>query len=91
MTIWKYQLGRRPVCQFTIPAGAQFLGVQLQDGVATTWALVDPRSRKVEYRIRMFGTGQDIPAFDGELKHIGTVIDGQFVWHYFAEIVRDFG
>jgi hypothetical protein len=78
MTIWKYQLGRRSVCQFSIPAGAQFLGVQIQDGVPTTWAIFDPR-----------GTGHDVPAFDGELKHIGTVIDGQFVWHYFAEIVRD--
>jgi len=88
MTIWKYLLGRRPVCTFDIPAGAQFLGVQMQHDQPTAWALVDPAKPRLEYKIRMYGTGHEIPFCDNDRTHIGTVIDGEFVWHYFAEIVR---
>jgi len=84
MTIWKYPLGRLPVCTLYIPAGAQFLSVQMQNGQPTAWALVDPAKPRLEYKIRMYGTGH---VLERRGTHIGTVIDGEFVWHYFAEIV----
>lgn len=88
MTIWKYPLDSPPFAdswELDIPAGAQFLSVQTQNGTPTLWALVDTSKSPLRYTITRYGTGWEIPDATGSHEHISTVIRGDFVWHFFVD------
>jgi hypothetical protein len=82
--IWKYPLKITDRQELEIPELWQPLSVQIQDGVATLWALVDPRYDKKPVPIGIYGTGE--PMIDQPIKwHLGTVQDDAgFVWHVFT-------
>lgn len=81
--IYKYPLKIAEVQQIELPAGAMILSVQMQNGTPCMWARINPEAEKKTVKVRMYGTGEVI---DGLLLlHIGTVQDGQLVWHYFIE------
>ncbi len=46
------------------------------------WAMCDPEQAPVHSRLFVVvGTGFELTG--GELKHIGSTVDGPFVWHLF--------
>lgn len=78
--IWKYDLDVADQ-RVAIPEGAEILQVQMQRGVITLWAIVDPHAPKTPRRFRIIGTGQ---GFDPTgLDYLGTVQVGLLVWHVF--------
>lgn len=81
MTVWKYTFRVNDETKsVSMPVGAKFLTVAMQDGLVCLWALVDP---KFEREIRNFcvhGTGHNISPFE---EYVGTAFDDNFVWHLF--------
>lgn len=86
--VYKYPLSYVDNPLLTLPIGAQFLHLDMQDGVPTLWALVDPEEQGQEERaLRFAGTGH--PISEEIIAHIGTTIDHEMglVWHLF-EVAR---
>ncbi len=83
MSIWKFPIERAGKQVIEIPSDAQILSVHLQSGCLCLWAVVSTDSPPETRTISIFGTGHPFDREAGEF--IGTVIDGQFVWHVFAE------
>lgn len=79
--IWKWSLGRLGEQVIEIPRGAMVLTVQKQHGAPQIWAYCDPTEPKEAIVISVIGTGIDIPAHPGD--YIGTIQEGEFVWHIF--------
>jgi hypothetical protein len=50
--------------------------------VICAWILVRPNEPMVTRTFEVYGTGHTI-ASAGALKHVGTVLVDQFVWHVF--------
>lgn len=85
-TIYKYPLGHASsVGSFTLDMkeGAEILTVQLQDGKACVWAVVDPKAPVVARTLAIVGTGRRMP--EGEVDYINTfqLVDMGLVWHLF--------
>jgi hypothetical protein len=80
--VWKYELnlfGRLTTLE--LPAGAVITHFAVQGRRPCIWAHVNPDSSETEVRgFQIFGTGHPIPP---GAKHVGTVLDGDFVWHAF--------
>ena len=70
--IWKFIL--RPFDkEVVVPAGAQFLTVQMQGGFPVLWALVNPDQPKVRRKILLVGTGWTADNWPpGGFPYIGT-------------------
>ena len=81
-TIYKYPLNSHD-CTLQLPKGAEILTVQLQNGIPTLWALVNPTTVTEERHICIVGTGWDV---EDTMKYITTYMDGYFVWHAFELI-----
>ncbi|KKN90934.1 hypothetical protein LCGC14_0225180 [marine sediment metagenome] len=81
--IWKYSILLKDYQSIEMPFGAKILTFQLQYGVPTIWALVDPTLEKAERRFRLVGTGHDI--IKTGLTYIGTIkmMDDKLVYHLF--------
>jgi hypothetical protein len=61
---------------------ARFLHFAIQDGQAMAWFEVRTDSTKTERNIKIYGTGAEIPL---NSTHLGTCLDGIFVWHLYEE------
>lgn len=83
-TIYKYPLKNEVLQTIKMPKGAQILHVDLQRDDICLWALVDTTAEMEPRIIECFGTGFHIDNFPR--KHIATVKDGYFVWHYFERV-----
>ena len=89
-TIWKYDLDVTDIQKVSMPMGAMPLHVAIQNpnsGVERTiqlWAAVDPARPKEDRLFAVVGTGNPAPEPD-DAEYVGSVIDGPFVWHVFAE------
>ncbi len=81
-TINKYTLDSQD-WTLQLPKGAELLTVQLQNGIPTLWALVNPMTVTEERHICIVGTGWDV---EDNMKYITTYMDGYFVWHVFELI-----
>lgn len=84
ITIYKYPLSHGLQQVRPIPVGANIISVQMQDGVPCIWAIVDTTAEVIPVKFQIYGTGQEIPT-DCLLKHIGSVQDGEYVWHVFMD------
>jgi hypothetical protein len=90
-TVWKYAISDHHVGpdRFCIrmPAGAEPLTVQMQDGSPQIWALVEPDQPEAELWFRIAVTGH--PIADDIERYVGTLqIDrGSLVFHVF-EVTR---
>ena len=63
--------------------GAQILHADIQHGRVCLWALVDPNAKDVLREIGVLQTESRVDdAVEGH-NHIGTILDGSFVWHVF--------
>lgn len=80
--IWKFAIPFiYDVLSFEMPRGSQGLTVQVQRGIPTLWALVDPNAPKTTHEFRIVGTGR---MFDPSgMRYVGTFQDGNFVWHVY--------
>ena len=81
-TIYKYTLDSKD-CTLHLPKGAEILTIQLQNGIPTLWALVNPMTVTEERHICIVGTGWQV---EDNMKYITTYMDGYFVWHVFELI-----
>jgi hypothetical protein len=85
--VYKYQL---PLLSdwisMTMPAGAEPLCVQVQDGQPCMWARVVIDRPHVTHHFRIAGTGHDLG--DGVGRHIDSfqLRSGSLVFHVFAEV-----
>lgn len=81
--VWKYPLRVQEHQTVTMPTGSTPLALQMQEGMPTLWAFVDPEALLETRNVYMLGTGHGSLEEPDNYKHLGTVqIDG-FVWHYF--------
>lgn len=80
-TVWKYKVHRATDQAVPMPAGAELLRVDFQDGMMQIWALVDPEAEIVGRRILILGTGHVVEWQD--YTYVGTTFQGPFVWHVF--------
>ena len=84
--IWKYPLLVVSQQRIMMPAQAQILSAQIQQGKPMLWVLVNPRNEKVERIVSVYGTGHvhDRDSF-------GTFIDtfqmqnGELIFHVFEQ------
>jgi len=85
--IHKYQIPAVANLKVAMPAGAKILSFQLQKGIPTIWAEVDPAARPVERRFVAYGTGKDLPPPERRA-YVGTYQcdGGETVWHVFEEL-----
>ena len=81
MKIYKYVLGRLPTQLVRMPINAKIMDIQMQADNPTMWAMGAPDSEMIDVRIDMYATGESL--LDSDSKHIATVQDGDFVWHFF--------
>lgn len=86
--IWKFPLAERDDQTVSMPDDAQILCVQVQNGTACLWALVEPEAPKAVRRFKTYGTGHqhaDIPG-----KYIGSyqLLGGAIVFHVFEEAAQ---
>jgi len=81
-TVFKYTLFVQGGEQYVpLPIGAEVLHVDVQYEQITFWARVDSFAAQEQRRFIVAGTGHELPPID--LKHLGTVQVGGFVWHVF--------
>lgn len=81
-TIWKFRLKPADIQDVEMPKGATILTVGWQSHDAVLWAMVDTMEFLTEMRkIEMFWTGE--PMSTRQRRYIGTVTDGNMVWHVF--------
>lgn len=92
MTIWKFPL-TIGVTTITVPENPAWtaakesfvpLSVAMQHGELQMWAMVDPSaSAKRVIVVTVYGTGHPMPDKPGIF--VGSVQDGPYVWHVFAQ------
>lgn len=81
-TVYKYPIQITDSQKITLPCGHQFLYVGRDpNGVACIWARVDTDRSQAPVEIYVVGTGNPMPPLAG--RHIGTFVEGAFVWHLF--------
>jgi hypothetical protein len=85
LVIHKYRLpfhdGLHDLVEVPVRSGG-FMHVAMQDGEVHVWAAVDPRAPEQLTRFRLVGTGSTV---DLSWHHLGTVMDGPYVWHIYTE------
>jgi hypothetical protein len=80
--IWKYILRLTDKQTLVVPANAEPLSAQVQDGEICVWVLVDLDMPLNDVEFYIYGTGNQLPEFIGN--YISTCqLDG-FVWHVFV-------
>ena len=85
ITIHKYPIAITDQQLVHFPDGAQLLHVGPDpSGTICVWALVDTLSFPTGVMIYMVGTGHNAGHLHGKA-HLGTVLNGPFVWHVFCE------
>lgn len=64
------------------PVGARAISVGKQGGDVCVWFEVDPAAEKSLLKVYCVGTG--FGAVPDDARFLGTVIDGSYVWHFYA-------
>jgi hypothetical protein len=84
--VWKYPIALVADEQVIgVPVRSRCVHVAIQHGVITMWRLVeDPNTEMTDRRFVIRGTGHPV---EEQAMHLGTVLDGAFVWHLF-EVFR---
>ena len=82
-TIHKYALNVR---KLEVPENMQFLQLAQQAGKTYMWLLVDTDEPLVEVSIEVVGTGWTLYDDMDECFYLGSVLEDDFVWHYFMRL-----
>jgi hypothetical protein len=80
-TIWKFPVGASG--GVWAPKGAHFISVQMQNGSAVAWALVDPSAERETIHLGVYGTGHDMPDNPGRFVSTIQMHGGDLVFHVF--------
>jgi hypothetical protein len=83
--IYKYILDVNREQSLELSIDSEILSVQMQGGNLCLWAMVNEELPKVKRNIHIYGTG--ITIHEDNLQYVGTVQDGDYVWHVFIENV----
>jgi len=82
-TIYKYPIAITDKQSILVPSQAKFLHVGLDPSeIPCLWYQVNPDNPKENITIYVVGTGGVIPL---GARHLGTLVQGSFVWHIFTE------
>lgn len=86
ITIWKFTFPISDSFTLSLPVGAKFLHLAVQDTVPCMWFLVDSTARTVERRFQLRGTGHDCAGL-GDRQHLGSFMlhGGSLVFHLFDD------
>ncbi len=84
-TIHKYQLSAADEQEIPMPVNAQILSVQMQDGIACLWAVVDTCEVIANRKIHIRGTGHSLGNVG---RYISTfqLAGGRLVFHAFEGV-----
>lgn len=94
-TIYKYTVGIKHEQAIRVHASAAadgglarvvHVGSDPTRGGWSLWIEVDPDSEIGEVPLYVYGTGHAIDASAGN--HIGTIIDGAYLWHFYSPKLR---
>lgn len=78
-TIHKHEI--KDAFALQLPAGWKPLMVAMQGSTPRLWVELDTDDEELwEHHFQVFGTGHDLPGFGS---HIGSWIDGPYVWHLY--------
>ena len=85
MKVFKYPLTDKAIQKVVLPKDASILDIQVQYGVPTIWAAVDPTEKDVTCNLQIVGTGVDIQKEDEIIGYVGTfqLMEGRLVNHVF--------
>jgi len=85
-TIYKYPLFIKEVQEIETYMCFQVLSIQVQNGIACIWVLVDTSLEKQKVKIHIYGTGQEI-SDELYFMHAGTFMieNDSLVFHVFIE------
>lgn len=81
-TIFKFQFQIYDTIPIEMPAGARILSCQMQFGIPSIWAIVDPNAADRTRIIYLRGTGDALGSAE-VCPFIGTIQQGPLVWHLF--------
>lgn len=82
--VWKFPLVIADVSVIEIPSDYRFIHVGLDpSGDPCVWAIVDTESPKKSKPLYIAGTGHKLKTFQHANSHIGSFVQGGFVWHVF--------
>lgn len=87
-TIWKYPIspdsvsGRAFKISILAPSNSKPICVMNQNGIVCVWVEVDPDEKKNDV-LDLYCVGTGHGAVPEEKRYFGSVIDGQFVWHFY--------
>ena len=92
-TIWKFEVPVTDRARVAMPAGARVLSVEIGKGLGVVWlwAEVDPAADVGDRGFRVVGTGNPLPEGVEDMRFLGTVLDGPFVWHVYEEAAAPAG
>ena len=79
-TIYKYKLDGGRTTTLELPELARVIHCAIQGDEYCIWVRVDTDAPKVKRSFTIVGTGWEI---EDSLGHVGTILDGAFVWHIF--------
>ena len=82
--IYKYELDRAHRQSLKLPIDAEILSVQMQAGNICAWVKLDPNKPTASREIMLVGTGHSFD--DRPMRHISTIQDNGFVWHFFESV-----
>lgn len=86
--VWKYTLGQSKYID--IPENPKFLKIDVQNGEAVMWALVDPENKKQAYRVAFTLTGWPVKDTDVEgSDYTGTTEINGLVRHWFISLAEE--
>jgi hypothetical protein len=80
--IFKYPLLITGKQKLELPANAEPLSAQVQNGQLCIWFIVDTHMPPRDAEIYIYGTGNNLPEFIGN--YISTVQMEGLVWHIFT-------
>lgn len=83
-TIWKNHLQITDSQDIAVPTGATPLTAMIQGGRLTVWYHVPDTEADISWvHISVVGTGNPIDPEVDLGQHVGSVINGPFVWHVY--------
>lgn len=88
-TIHKYRLEVDSVQHIPMPAGAEILSLQVQDGTPCLWAMAEDTETLAMRHFETFGTGRELcDGTEAARKYVGTyqLHGGGWVLHVFERI-----
>lgn len=92
LSVWKFPLTYDIRQKITAPGLGKVVLTAKQNDRLTVWVEVDEDAPEMSVMVWVVGTGHRRPVTEVEGDvwiHIGSILDGSFVWHLYATDVRN--